>query len=101
MESVQKDIYDAVLSGELESIKELFGEVNATEEQEELDLFSYKDEGGRNALMTACMLGRSDIVTELVNNGAQVNESTVRGEAVTGPDNRSSESDSRLVHTLQ
>ncbi|XP_075887451.1 ankyrin repeat domain-containing protein 45 isoform X2 [Nelusetta ayraudi] len=79
MQSTQKDIYEAVQSGELESIKELFGEVNATEGQKEMDLFSYKDGGGRNALMTACMLGRSDIVTELVNNGAQVNESTVRG----------------------
>lgn len=84
MESVQKDIYDAVLSGELNRIKELFSEVNGTEEQEELELFSYKDEGGRNALMTASMLGRSDIVTVLVQNGAQLDESTVRGEPVAG-----------------
>lgn len=81
MESIQKDVYDAVLSGEVERIKELFGEVNATEEQEELQLFSYKDEAGRNALMTASILGRSDIVRELVKNGAQLDESTVRGEA--------------------
>lgn len=80
MASIQEDIYNCVLSGELESIKELFDNVSATEEQQEMDLFDYKDEGGRNALLTACMLGRSAIVSELVRNGAQVNESTSRGE---------------------
>lgn len=79
MASIQEDVYNCVLSGELESIRELFDSVSATEE-EEMDLFDYKDEGGRNALLTACMLGRSAIVSELVRNGAQVNESTSRGE---------------------
>ncbi|KAM6919936.1 ankyrin repeat domain-containing protein 45 [Lycodopsis pacificus] len=38
-----------------------------------------KDEAGRNALLTASMLGRSAIVRELVGHGARVDEQTVRG----------------------
>lgn len=80
MSSVQKEIYDFVLSGECESIKEHLERSNVTEEPQENDLFGLKDEAGRNALLIACTLGRSGIVRELVRNGAQVNEQTVRGK---------------------
>lgn len=85
MESVQRELFDAVLSGELNRIKELFEEVRVSEEPEEVELFTHRDEAGRNALMSASMIGRSDIVAELVKNGAQVDESTVRGETVAPP----------------
>lgn len=74
MGSNQKDVSDAVQSRNLDHIKQLFGVTD------EVELFTYKDEGGRNALMAASMLGLSDMVTELVQNGAQVDESTVRGK---------------------
>lgn len=83
MSSIQKEIYDCVLSGECESIKEHLERSNVTEEPQENDLFGLKDEAGRNALLIACMFGRSGIVRELVRNGAQVNEQTVRGERKT------------------
>ncbi|XP_070831141.1 ankyrin repeat domain-containing protein 45 [Chaetodon trifascialis] len=79
MTSIQKEIFQCVLSADLETIKEHFERGGVTEESQEKDLFGLKDEGGRNALLTACMLGRSAIVRELVRNGAHVDEQTVRG----------------------
>ncbi|KAM8849257.1 ankyrin repeat domain-containing protein 45 isoform 2-T2 [Spinachia spinachia] len=38
-----------------------------------------KDAVGRNALVTACLLGKSAIARELVEHGARVNEHTARG----------------------
>ncbi|XP_051252259.1 ankyrin repeat domain-containing protein 45 [Dicentrarchus labrax] len=79
MTSIQEEIFKCVLSGDLGAIKEHFECEGAAEEPQEKDWFGLKDEGGRNALLTACMLGRSAIVRELVRNGAQVDEHTVRG----------------------
>ncbi|XP_076601741.1 ankyrin repeat domain-containing protein 45 isoform X2 [Chaetodon auriga] len=79
MTSIQEAIFKCVLSGDLETIKEHFERGGVSEESQEKDLFGLKDEAGRNALLTACMLGRSAIVRELVRNGAHVDEQTVRG----------------------
>nr|XP_046263728.1 ankyrin repeat domain-containing protein 45 [Scatophagus argus] len=77
MASIQKEIFNCVLSGDLETLKKHFEGV--TEEPQDKDLFGLKDECGRNALLAACVLGRSAIVRELVRNGARVDEPTVRG----------------------
>ncbi|XP_031143373.1 ankyrin repeat domain-containing protein 45 isoform X1 [Sander lucioperca] len=79
MTSIQKDIFNCVLSGDLEGIKEHLEREGVTEESQERDVCGMKDEVGRNALLTACMLGRSAIGRELVRHGAQVDEQTVRG----------------------
>ncbi|KAM8727046.1 ankyrin repeat domain-containing protein 45 isoform 1-T1 [Acanthopagrus schlegelii] len=79
MTSIQKEIFDCVLCGDLDSIKAHFEREDFAEETQEQDLFGLKDEGGRNALLTACMLERSDILRELVRHGAQVDVQTVRG----------------------
>ncbi|KAK9539496.1 hypothetical protein VZT92_004598 [Zoarces viviparus] len=75
MTSIQRDVFQCVLSGDLESIKEHF----ERNESQEMDPCGMKDEAGRNALLTASMLGRSAIVRELVGHGARVGEQTVRG----------------------
>ncbi|XP_071762386.2 ankyrin repeat domain-containing protein 45 [Centroberyx gerrardi] len=79
MPSMQEEIYNCVLSGDLETLQQHFQSESVTEEAREKDLFGEKDEMGRNVLFAACMLGRSAIVRELVRNGAQVNEQTARG----------------------
>lgn len=83
MTSIQKEIFDCVLCGDLDSIKAHFEREGFAEETQEQDVFGLKDEGGRNALLTACMLERSDILRELVRHGAQVDMQTVRGERAT------------------
>ncbi|KAM4728000.1 ankyrin repeat domain-containing protein 45 [Anableps anableps] len=79
MTSKQDEIFDSVLSGDLENIKQLLESCNATAESQEQDLFGKVDEMGRNALLTASMLGKSSIVRELVKHGAKVDTHTVRG----------------------
>ncbi|XP_008291276.1 ankyrin repeat domain-containing protein 45 [Stegastes partitus] len=79
MSSIQEEIFKFVLSGDLEALKQLLAGVEESEESREQNLFGQKDEVGRNALMTASMLGRSDLVRELVAHGAPVNDQTVRG----------------------
>ncbi|XP_037642810.1 ankyrin repeat domain-containing protein 45 [Sebastes umbrosus] len=77
MTSVQEEIFKCVQSGDLERIKELLKPEAFSEEEDVCG--TMKDEVGRNALLTASMLGRSSIVRELIKHGAQINEQTVRG----------------------
>ncbi|TDH06320.1 hypothetical protein EPR50_G00130890 [Perca flavescens] len=79
MTSIQKEIFKCVLSGDLEGIKEHLEREGVTEESQDIDVCGMKDEVGRNALLTGCVLGRSAISRELVRHGAQVDEQTVRG----------------------
>ncbi|XP_038568532.1 ankyrin repeat domain-containing protein 45 isoform X2 [Micropterus salmoides] len=79
MASVQKEIFTCVVSGDLETIREHFKRDGDTEDSQGDDLFGMRDEVGRNAMLTACMLGRSDMARELVAHGARVDEQTVRG----------------------
>ncbi|XP_058504682.1 ankyrin repeat domain-containing protein 45 [Solea solea] len=76
MTSLQEDVFNRVLSADLWGLSKCF---ESKFEPQENNAFDKKDELGRNALLTASMLGRSAIVRELVRHGAQVNEQTVRG----------------------
>ncbi|XP_062259581.1 ankyrin repeat domain-containing protein 45 [Platichthys flesus] len=79
MASVREEIFKCVVSGDLDTIKQHLQAECVADESQEKDYFSKKDEFGRSALLTAAMLGKSDIVRVLVRGGAQVNEQTVRG----------------------
>ncbi|KAI3375341.1 hypothetical protein L3Q82_021835, partial [Scortum barcoo] len=76
MTSTQEEIFKCVLSGDLDSVKELF---ERQEEPRQQDVFGLKDELGRNALLAASMLGRSAIIRELLTHGAELEESTAGG----------------------
>ncbi|XP_068427257.1 ankyrin repeat domain-containing protein 45 [Clinocottus analis] len=79
MTSTQREVFTHVLSGDLDGLKEQFDREADAEEAQETDPCGIKDEAGRNALLTACMLGRSAIARELVGHGAPVHAQTVRG----------------------
>ncbi|KAG7526869.1 ankyrin repeat domain-containing protein 45 [Solea senegalensis] len=79
MTSLQEDVFNRVLSADLWGLTKCFESEFDSEESQENNVFDKKDELGRNALLTASMLGRSAIVRELVRHGAQVNKQTVRG----------------------
>ncbi|TNN51361.1 Ankyrin repeat domain-containing protein 45 [Liparis tanakae] len=79
MTSTQREVFTRVLSGDLEGLKELLDRDAVAEGSPQTDPCGVTDEMGRNALMTASMLGRSVIARELVDHGASVNERTVRG----------------------
>lgn len=80
MTTVQKDMIKDVLYEDAESIMLCLQGRVVMENEEDKDVFNKKDEFGRNVLITASMLGRSGMVRELVQHGAQVNEQSTRGE---------------------
>lgn len=57
MTSIQKEIFDCVLCGDLDSIKAHFEREGFAEETQEQDVFGLKDEGGRNALLNSLYVG--------------------------------------------
>ncbi|KAG8436685.1 hypothetical protein GDO86_007684 [Hymenochirus boettgeri] len=72
-------VLDCTLKGDVQALSLLFedpadpGQEKATSQLLEQDLI------GRNALFSACILGRCEIIKELVKYGANVNIQTVRG----------------------
>ncbi|XP_054889570.1 ankyrin repeat domain-containing protein 45-like [Poeciliopsis prolifica] len=79
MTSIQDEIFNSVLSGDVEDLQQVLESYDPTEEPEETNLFGKVDEMGRNALLVASMLGKSSVVRELVKQGAKMDEQTVRG----------------------
>ncbi|XP_023190990.1 ankyrin repeat domain-containing protein 45 [Xiphophorus maculatus] len=79
MTSIQDEIFNSVLSGDVEDLQQVLESYDAAEESEEINLFGKVDEMGRNALLVASMLGKSSVVRELVKHGAKLDEQTVRG----------------------
>ncbi|KAG5847491.1 hypothetical protein ANANG_G00126620 [Anguilla anguilla] len=75
----ENSIFTCSLSGDIEALQGLLECKSSSNVDETLDVFQEKDEFGRNALFVSCMLGRSDIIRELLRYGASVNERTVRG----------------------
>ncbi|XP_053325457.1 ankyrin repeat domain-containing protein 45 isoform X2 [Spea bombifrons] len=65
-----------VLEGDIQALQLLFE--NEQHEQAQ-QLLSEQDLLGRNPLFLACILGRTDVVKELVKRGADVNQQTARG----------------------
>ncbi|XP_051736689.1 ankyrin repeat domain-containing protein 45 [Ctenopharyngodon idella] len=75
----EKTVLLCALDNDVEGLKRLLESKRDTDTQESENILWEKDEVGRNALFTACTLGRSGIVHELVQNGADANEFTARG----------------------
>ncbi|XP_031418864.1 ankyrin repeat domain-containing protein 45 [Clupea harengus] len=71
-------VYQLALAGDVPGIQSILQNERDTN-QERPDLLWEKDDIGRNALFAASMLGRSNVVRELIEQGAEVNTWTVRG----------------------
>lgn len=74
-------VYQLALAGDVPGIQSILQNERDTN-QERPDLLWEKDDIGRNALFAASMLGRSNVVRELIEQGAEVNTWTVRGRHV-------------------
>lgn len=76
--SAVDSVYQLALAGDVPGIQSILETESATNE-ERPDLLWEEDEIGRNALSAATMVGRCNVVRELVKHGADVNTWTVRG----------------------
>ncbi|KAJ8390409.1 hypothetical protein AAFF_G00108030 [Aldrovandia affinis] len=72
-------VFSCSLAGDVEALQRLLEYQKDSGEGGMIDMFQEKDTVGRNALFVSCMLGRCNIVRELVRCGANVHELTVRG----------------------
>ncbi|XP_041098065.1 ankyrin repeat domain-containing protein 45-like [Polyodon spathula] len=67
------------LSGDTEGLQKWFENPEDPHHEQVSQMVQETDAVGRRVLFTACMLGRSDVVRELVKYGSDVNETTLRG----------------------
>lgn len=74
-----KTVFICALDNDVEGLKSILESKSANDTEQPENILWEKDEVGRNALFAACIFGRSGIVRELVQNGADVNEPTPRG----------------------
>ncbi|XP_053549230.1 ankyrin repeat domain-containing protein 45 [Bombina bombina] len=78
-ESSISPLLQCVLEGDVQSLQLLFDD-KTKEDQDPLNhLLLEKDQLGRSPLFSACILGRNEIVKELVKYGASTNDETARG----------------------
>ncbi len=75
----EKTVLSCALDDDIEGLKSILESKIASETQQSENILWEKDEVGKNALFAACTFGRIGIVRELVQNGADVNELTARG----------------------
>ncbi|RXM33074.1 Ankyrin repeat domain-containing protein 45 [Acipenser ruthenus] len=66
------------LSGDIEGLQKWFENPEDPHHEQAIQMLQETDHVGRRVLFTACMLGRSDVVRELVRYGSDVNETTLR-----------------------
>lgn len=74
--SVVDSVYQLALAGDVPGIQSI---LESATNDERPDLLWEEDDIGRNALFAASMLGRCNVIRELVKHGADVNTWTVRG----------------------
>lgn len=77
---VEKTIFACTLDDDVEGLKSLLESKSDSDNEQLRNILLEKDEVGRSVIFTACMLGRTCILRELVKNAADVNELTVRGK---------------------
>ncbi|TRZ04235.1 hypothetical protein DNTS_029923 [Danionella cerebrum] len=75
----EKTVFSCALNEDVEGLNFLSQRSSIQENKHLENILWEKDEVGRHALFTACTLGLTTVVRELVQNGADVNEVTARG----------------------
>ncbi|XP_039591569.1 ankyrin repeat domain-containing protein 45 isoform X1 [Polypterus senegalus] len=80
MDSIETNkILSCALSGDIEGLMNLYSDAEDPDHVHFKEMLEVKDTMGRSILSQACMLGRYEVVRELVKCGANVNEKTERG----------------------
>ena len=72
------DIIDVLTHGEVENLRDLFKEI-ATQISEDHELINNRNDLGKSALDVASMLGKTQMLQELILHGADVNRTSSSG----------------------
>lgn len=72
-------MFEIAMKGDVERLRELFEDPESVYATDPARILNTRDEGGKSALDIAAMLGRKEMIRELVERGADINSQTKRG----------------------
>ena len=74
-----KELFEVATKGDIERLRELFEDPESIFSTDPTRALNKRDNDGKSALDIAAMLGRKEIVRELLERGAQINSRTKKG----------------------
>ena len=74
-----KELFELATNGDIERLRELFEDPESIFSTDPAQALNKRDKDGKSALDIAAMLGRKEIVRELLERGAEVNSQTKKG----------------------
>ena len=77
-----KELFELATNGDIERLRELFEDPESIFCTDPVQTLNKRDKDGKSALDIAAMLGRKEIVRELLERGAQINSQTKKGNLV-------------------
>lgn len=76
-----KELFEIAAKGDVDRLRELFDDPESVYATDPAQALNKRDKDGKSALDIAAMLGRKELVRELVERGAEINSQTKKGEA--------------------
>lgn len=76
-----KELFEIAAKGDVDRLRELFDDLESVYATDPAQALNKRDKDGKSALDIAAMLGRKELVRELVERGAEINSQTKKGEA--------------------
>ena len=74
-----RELFEIATKGDVERFRELFEDPESVFCTDPAETLNARDEEGKSALDIAAMLGRKEMVRELLERGADINSQTKRG----------------------
>ena len=80
-----QDLIEVAVKGDIEQLKQLFDDSENPIASDPATVINRRSREGKSALDMAAMLGRKEIVRELMERGADVNSKTSKGDDILIP----------------
>ena len=80
-----QDLIEVAVKGDIEQLKQLFDDSENPIASDPATVINRRNREGKSALDMAAMLGRKEIVRELMERGADVNSKTSKGDDILIP----------------
>ncbi|XP_031573896.1 ankyrin repeat domain-containing protein 45-like [Actinia tenebrosa] len=74
-----KELFDYAIKGDIESIRQLFDDPESIFVTDPATVLNKRDKDGKSPMDMAAMLGRAEVIRELIERGADVNSRTKKG----------------------
>lgn len=74
-----KELFDYAIKGDIESLRQFFDDPESIFATDPATVLNKRDKDGKSAMDMAAMLGRTEVIRELIERGADVNSRTKKG----------------------